>query len=46
LYKLEEGSSDKSYGEEIARELGLYSENITETLEANAGMNGYSELLR
>lgn len=45
-YRVISGSSGKSYGEEIAREIGLRSENILETLSKNAEKRGYKELLR
>ena len=45
-YKMIPGASDKSYGEEIAREMGLMPENIEETLFQKAEEGGYGEILR
>ena len=45
-YKINPGASDKSYGEEIAREMGLMPENIEETLFQKAEEGGYGEILR
>ncbi len=45
-YKIIPGSSGKSYGEEIAREIGLRSENIINIISKKADEKGYKELLR
>ncbi len=45
-YKVIPGSSGKSYGEEIAREIGLRSENIINIISKKADEEGYTELLR
>jgi DNA mismatch repair ATPase MutS len=45
-YKVIPGSSGKSYGEEIAREIGLKPENIMDAISKKADEKGYKELLR
>jgi len=45
-YKIVPGAADKSYGEEIAREMGLMPENIEETVSQKAEEGGYEEILR
>ncbi len=45
-YKVVPGSSGKSYGEEIAREIGLRPRNIMGAISRRASIKGYKELLR
>ena len=45
-YRVKEGASDRSYGEEIAREVGLMPENIMETVSRGAEEKGYGSVLR
>lgn len=45
-YRLIPGSSGKSYGEEIAREIGVRPENIAEVMKIRAEQGGYQHLLR
>ena len=45
-YRVIPGSSGKSYGEEIAREIGLRPENIMDTISKRADKKGYKGLLR
>lgn len=45
-YKVKEGSFGRSFGEEIAKELGLMPEDIEETVSKKARVEGYGEMLR
>jgi len=45
-YKVRPGAFGKSFGEEIARELGLMPEDITETISRRAREKGFTEVLR
>jgi len=45
-YRIIPCSSGKSYGEEIAREIGLRPENISEIVSSKAEERGYKKLLR
>lgn len=45
-YRVIPGSSGKSYGEEIAREIGLRDENIRDTILKNAEERGYQKHIR
>ncbi len=45
-YKIKSGASGKSYGEEIAKEIGLMPDNIVQTVSRKARENGYGKILR
>ena len=45
-YKVKEGASGKSYGEEIAKEVGLVSESIEKMLTKRADKEGYADIIR
>jgi len=45
-YKIKNGASQKSYGLEIAKELGLMPENIEKTVFQKAEEKGYDNVLR
>jgi DNA mismatch repair protein MutS len=45
-YKVREGAFGKSFGEEIAREIGLMPEGITETISKRAEEKGFKSILR
>ncbi len=45
-YKIKNGASNKSYGEEIAKEIGLMPDAIIETVRKKAAEKGFSEALR
>ena len=45
-YKVREGASGKSYGEEIAKEVGLVSESIEKMLTKRADKEGYADIIR
>lgn len=45
-FKIKSGASGKSYGEEIAREIGLRPENIDFIVTQRAAEKGYTHLLR
>ncbi len=45
-YKIKEGSSGKSYGQEIAKEVGLEPDNITNMIFEGAKRKGYRDILR
>jgi DNA mismatch repair ATPase MutS len=45
-YKVEAGTSDRSYGEEIARDIGLMPEKIEELVAKGAEKRDYAEIIR
>jgi DNA mismatch repair protein MutS len=45
-YKVKAGASGKSYGEEIARDIGLMPEKIEELVAKGAEKRGYAEIIR
>jgi DNA mismatch repair protein MutS len=45
-YKVKAGASDRSYGEEIARDIGLMPEKIEELVAKGAEKRGYAEIIR
>ncbi len=45
-YKVQTGAFGKSFGEEIARELGLMPDDIKETVLRRAEKEGYGDKLR
>ncbi len=45
-YKVTQGASGKSYGQEIAKEIGLMPENISEMVSQKAMKYGYGKKLR
>jgi DNA mismatch repair ATPase MutS len=45
-YKVKAGASGKSYGEEIARDIGLMPEKIEEMVSKRAERQGYAEIIR
>jgi hypothetical protein len=45
-YKVKAGASGKSYGEEIARDIGLMPEKIEEMVSKRAEKQGYAEIMR
>ncbi len=45
-YKVKQGASGKSYGKEIAKEIGLMPENIIEMVSQKALKYGYGRKLR
>jgi DNA mismatch repair ATPase MutS len=45
-YKVGEGAAGKSYGEEIAREIGLMPENISQMVSKRAEKQGYRDIIR
>jgi DNA mismatch repair protein MutS2 len=45
-YKMKEGASGKSYGDEIAKEVGLVSESIEKMLSKRADREGYADIIR
>lgn len=45
-YKMEEGLAGKSYGAEVARDIGLSASDITNIVQTKAEKEGYSDLLR
>ena len=45
-YKVKEGASGKSYGEEIAKEVGLVSESIEKMVSSHAKKGGYADIIR
>jgi DNA mismatch repair ATPase MutS len=45
-YKVKAGASGRSYGEEIARDIGLMPEKIEELVSKGAEKRGYAEIIR
>jgi DNA mismatch repair ATPase MutS len=45
-YKVNAGASNRSYGEEIARDVGLMPERIEELVSRRAEKQGYAEIIR
>ncbi len=45
-YKIKSGASNKSYGEEIAKEIGLTPENIVNSVFERAEKQGFGKILR
>jgi DNA mismatch repair protein MutS len=45
-YKVGEGAAGKSYGDEIAREIGLMPENISQMVSKRADKQGYRDIIR
>jgi len=45
-YKVKAGASDRSYGEEIARDVGLMPEKIEELVSKRAEKQGYAGIIR
>ncbi len=45
-YRILAGAAGRSYGEEIAREMGLFEEEIQHIIATRASSEGYGELLR
>lgn len=45
-YKVKAGASGRSYGEEIAREIGLIPERISEIVSRRAEKQGYGDIIR
>jgi len=45
-YKVKAGASDRSYGEEIARDIGLMPEKIEEMVSKRAEKQGYADVMR
>lgn len=45
-YRILPGAAGRSFGEEIAREMGLYDDEILGVVQANAARAGFTDLLR